>query len=38
MNSVALTGRLTKDAEVRYTNENMAIATITIAVDRPNMG
>lgn len=35
MNSVVLTGRLTKDAEVRYTSENMAIATITIAVDRP---
>ena len=34
MNYVAIMGRLTKDPEVRYSNE-MAIARYTIAVDRP---
>ena len=35
MNSVSLIGRLTRDPEVRYTNEQMAIATFSIAIDRP---
>jgi len=35
MNSVSLTGRLTKDPEVRYSQANMAIARFTLAVDRP---
>ena len=37
MNSVVLIGRLTKDPEVRYTTgqEPMAIATFSVAVDRP---
>ncbi len=35
MNSVALTGRLTRDPEVRYTAGNsMAVAKFTLAVDR----
>lgn len=35
MNDVSLIGRLTRDPEVRYTNENMAIATFSLAIDRP---
>ncbi|WP_425756193.1 single-stranded DNA-binding protein [Ihubacter sp. rT4E-8] len=36
MNSVVLIGRLTRDPEVRYTaNTQMAVATFSIAVDRP---
>ena len=36
MNSVVLIGRLTKDPEVRYISENqMAVATFTVAIDRP---
>lgn len=37
MNSVELIGRLTRDPEVRYTSggNQMAIATFTIAIDRP---
>jgi len=36
MNSVNLTGRLTKDPELRYIPETQnAVATFTIAVDRP---
>lgn len=36
MNSVELIGRLTRDPEVRYTSgSNMAVATFTIAIDRP---
>lgn len=34
MNSVNLIGRMTKDAEVRYTNEQKAVANFTLAVDR----
>ena len=36
MNSVTLVGRLTRDAELRYTVEELAIATFVIAVDRYN--
>jgi len=36
VNSVVLIGRLTKDPEVRYISESqMAVATFTIAIDRP---
>lgn len=36
MNSVILTGRLTRDPELRYTTGNqMAVAKFSIAVDRP---
>lgn len=36
MNNVVLIGRLTRDPEIRYTaNTQMAVATLTIAVDRP---
>ena len=36
MNSVVLIGRLTRDPEVRYISENqMAVATFTLAIDRP---
>ena len=35
MNSVQLIGRLTRDPEVRYTQDQMAIATFSIAIDRP---
>ena len=35
MNSVTLIGRLTKDPDVRYTNDNNAITNFTLAVDRP---
>lgn len=36
MNSVVLIGRLTKDPEVRYISESqMAVATFTLAIDRP---
>lgn len=34
MNSVILIGRLTKDPEIRWVGE-MAIATFTVAIDRP---
>ena len=35
MNSVQLIGRLTRDPEVRYTGNQMAVATFSIAIDRP---
>ena len=36
MNAVNLIGRLTRDPEIRYTSgEQMAVATFTIAIDRP---
>ena len=35
MNSVVLIGRLTRDPEVRYTQQQMAVATFTLAIDRP---
>lgn len=34
MNKIILIGRLTKDAEVRYTNSNRACASFTVAVNR----
>lgn len=34
MNSVNLVGRLTKDADLRYTTNGKAVATFTIAVTR----
>lgn len=34
MNKVILIGRLTKDPEVRYTGDNMAVASFTVAIDR----
>lgn len=35
MNSVILIGRLTRDADVRYTNDGLAIARFTLAINRP---
>lgn len=35
-NKVILIGRLVKDAEVKYTNSGKAVATFTLAVDRPS--
>lgn len=35
MNIVALIGNLTRDPEVRYTNDHMAIASFSIAINRP---
>lgn len=35
MNSVILIGRLTKDPDIRYTQNGMAIARFNIAIDRP---
>ena len=35
MNSVVLIGRLTKDPEVRYTGDQMAVASFTVAIDLP---
>ncbi len=34
MNKVVLLGRLTKDIEVRYTESNMAVGNLTLAVKR----
>ena len=34
MNSVALIGRLARDPELRYTQEGLAIASLSIAIDR----
>ena len=34
LNSICLVGRLTKDAELRYTPNNQAVATFTLAVNR----
>ena len=34
MNSVNLIGRLTKDPELRYTQNQMAVTSFTLAVDR----
>lgn len=35
MNTVNLIGRLTRDPEVRYTASQMAVASFSIAIDRP---
>lgn len=35
MNRVILVGRLTKDPELRYTPNGVAVATFTLAVNRP---
>lgn len=35
MNKVQIIGRLTRDAEVRYTQDGMAIAAFAVAIDRP---
>ena len=34
INSICLVGRMTKDAELRYTPSNVAVATFTLAVNR----
>ena len=34
INNVTLVGRLTKDPELRYTGQNTAVATFTLAVNR----
>ncbi len=38
MNKVFLIGRLTRDPELRYTGNNTAVATFSIAVNRPFTG
>ena len=35
MNNVQLIGRLTRDPETRYTPNQMAVCSFTIAIDRP---
>lgn len=35
MNSCIFCGRLTKDPEVKYTDSQLAVATFTLAIDRP---
>lgn len=35
LNSTCLVGRLTKDAELKYTPSNQAVATFSLAVNRP---
>ena len=35
MNQVVLTGRLTRDVEVRYTQNDKAVANFTLATNRP---
>ena len=34
INNVVLVGRMTRDAELRYTPSNQAVATFTLAVNR----
>lgn len=36
MNSVVLIGRLTRDPELRYSANQMAVCNFTIAIDRPH--
>ncbi len=38
MNNVVLIGRLTRDPEVRYTGDGLAIARFSLAIDRPVRG
>jgi single-strand DNA-binding protein len=35
LNRVVLIGRLTKDPELKYTNSGIAVASFTLAVERP---
>ena len=35
INNVVLVGRLTRDANLKYTQSNIAVATFTLAVNRP---
>lgn len=35
MNQVVLTGRLTKDVEIKYTQNDKAVASFTLATNRP---
>ena len=35
MNAVQLIGRLTKDPEIRYADDQMAVARFAVAIDRP---
>lgn len=35
MNQIIIIGRLTRDPEVRYTQSEKAVASFTVAVDRP---
>lgn len=37
MNIIAISGRLTRDPELRYTKSNKAVTAFTIAVDRPGV-
>ncbi|WP_152902024.1 single-stranded DNA-binding protein, partial [Streptococcus cristatus] len=34
INNVVLVGRMTRDAELHYTTQNLAVATFTLAVNR----
>lgn len=34
INNVVLVGRMTRDAELRYTPQNQAVATFSLAVNR----
>ena len=38
MNRVILVGRLTKDPELRHTNNDIPVAQFTVAVNRPYQG
>lgn len=35
MNTISISGRLTRDVELRYTQSNLACAKFSVAVDRP---
>lgn len=35
MNKAILIGRVTRDIEIRYTNDNLAVATFSMGIDRP---
>ena len=35
INSVAITGRMTKDCDLRYTGSGKAVGNVTVAVNRP---
>ena len=38
MNKIIISGRCTKDPEVRYTPSQKVVASLTLAVDRPFLG